>query len=144
MVQEPDEHDEPDDPTATSAPEIESHEPEPPSEAQSPDESDTPPPRPVEAPRVDHRRFRRELTPTWLAAVAALHDDPCPRLHTHELRVAYLGVGHSVTSAVIRSTSSASCERVRPHFATNEPNGESLRTPERIVRGGGTTAWKVM
>lgn len=113
MVQEPDEPDEPDDPTATGAPEIEPHEPVPPSEpappsepvppseAPSPDESDTPPPRPVQAPRVDHRRFRRELTPTWLAAVAALHDGPCPRLHTHELRVAYLGVGHSVTAAVI-------------------------------------------
>ena len=98
MVPESDEHDEP---TATGAPEIEPHEPVSPSEAQSPDESDTPPPGPVEAPRVDHRRFRRELTPTWLAAVAALHDDPCPRLHTHELRVAYLGVGHSATAAVI-------------------------------------------
>lgn len=66
----------------------------------------TPTPRPVSAPRVDRRRFHRELTPTWLAAVTALHGQPCPRLSAPDLRVAHLGVGRSVTPAVVAAVHS--------------------------------------
>lgn len=51
-------------------------------------------------PRIDHRRFRRELMPAWLGAVAVLRGEPIQRLGRPDLHVAYLGGGHTVTHAV--------------------------------------------
>lgn len=58
----------------------------------------------IVVPTVDHRLFRRELTPTWIATVAGLRGDSAPRLEKPDIAVAYLGGAQGVTAAVVAAT----------------------------------------